>query len=50
LNAFVGELRKTGLFDKVEIGKRLTTTADDIAVTFSIRATLKEDQQADLLP
>jgi type IV pilus assembly protein PilM len=50
LNNYVTELKQTGLFEKVEIIDRLTATADDIAVKFSIRATLKEDKQVDLLP
>jgi len=50
LNDYVGELKHTGLFDKVEIIDRLTATPDDIAVKFTIRATLKENKQVDLLP
>jgi type IV pilus assembly protein PilM len=50
LNDYVAELKKTNLFDKVEIVDRLTATPDDIAVKFTIRATLKENRQVDLLP
>jgi type IV pilus assembly protein PilM len=52
LNDYVVELEKTGLFEDkgVVIQQRLSATPDDIAVKFSIRATLKESKQVDLLP
>jgi hypothetical protein len=50
LNNFTEDLKKTGLFDTVEIITRESSNNDQVALLFFVRAVFKQDKQPDLLP
>jgi len=50
LNNFTEDLKKTGLFDTVEIITRESSNNDQVALLFFVRAVFKQDMQPDLLP
>jgi hypothetical protein len=50
LNNFAEDLKKTGLFETVDIVSRESSNNDQVALLFFIRAVFKQDKQPDLLP
>jgi type IV pilus assembly protein PilM len=50
LNQFTEDLKKTGLFENVEIISRESSNNDQVALQFFVRAVFKADKQPDLMP